>query len=379
MDPSGGRKMTKNEFHFNRDLYDSLKDKLLFTPTLAINYIISLPYTIPVKDKTVFDIHFDNLSTLYIFDTFLERTKSALYPDNEKDLDNISKSGIHFNRTRIEMIVLSQDNFNRDDYDTIWSLFHHLLNRLNKFIDSYLMFVDDPNIYPLTFLNLESVVFYQALKLPEFEELAADPLLLHEKTKKIMLPLPQEYYKPVEAVALYLIHETNPFAALRTIFNRSKYFLNNGNFIESVIFMQMSIESFVRTIFKLHLHGVGQSDEEIDAILEDIAFIKIIKEKMPNILGGNWSLTGNNEIAKWYKLVYENRNRIVHGTFSPQYFECPQMLVCTVNAINYIGDRIKKTKKKNRNIYENYIKLPEITLHYSEIDIDEIENEMNRN
>jgi len=371
--------MKKNEFHFNRNLFDSFKEKLHFTPTLAINYIIALPYTISVKDKTIFDIHFDNLSTIYIFDTFIERSTNALFPDNEKDLDNVSTAGLHFNRTRIEMIVLSQEEFNADDYENIWSLFHHLLNRLNIFIDSYLMFVDDPNIYPLSFLNLDSAVFYQAIRLPGFEELAADPMFLHENTKKIMLPLPQEYYKPVEAIAQYLIHETNPFTPLRTIFNRSKYFFNNGNFSESIIYMQMAIESFIRTIFKIHLQENGLSDNEINETLDDMSFIRIVKEKMPSILGGNWSISGKKEIANWYKLVYENRNRIIHGTFSPQYFECPQILVSTVDAINYIGNRIKKTKKKNSTIYDNYMKLPEITLHYAEIDIDEIKKEMNRN
>ena len=69
-----------NNFHFNQEVLKNIKNKLLFNPASSINYIISLPFYLPIKDKTVFDIHFKNQSTLYIFNTFFDKSTNALFP-----------------------------------------------------------------------------------------------------------------------------------------------------------------------------------------------------------------------------------------------------------------------------------------------------------
>jgi len=358
-----------SEFHFDKDIYNLVKKNFLFEPKSAINFIISLPFMLPIKDKQIFDVNFCDSSKIIIFDTFHDSENYSLIPNKNKEA---TPSRMEYNRTRIECIIFSKEEIGKDDFEKASNLFGEVLETINTFINSLLMVIDDQRIYTISATDLYSVAFYQIIALPNFDIIDSFPLPIHSNFKCFMLPMDDEHFMVVSEVAKKLFYGENAFKSVRLLFSRTKYFITSGHYSEAVIFMQMTVESFIRTIYKLCLSNGGKSEDEIIQILEEIAFIQIIKEKMPKLLGGNWSLNDNKEVALWYKFVYKNRNRIIHGDFNPKEEECFDLFSMAYNFIAFLQERIYKNKRKKKFLYEEYFSLPIISLFASEINPDKL-------
>jgi len=358
-----------NKFHFDYDLYNLVKSNFLFEPSGAINFIINLPFMLPIKDKQIYTVNFTNASQVIIFDTFIDSINEPTFPDVKKE---ISLGNFSYNRSRIECVFFHNFEIKIDDDKKIYDLLNEALDILNIFINSLLMVLHDGNITNITPTSFFNGIFYQIISLPNFDILDSSFFLTNANYKTIMLPIDDDSFKIVRNIADKLYYEENAFKSVRILYNKAKYYVLNCNYSEAIIFMQMTIESFIRSIYKLSLKQEGKLEDEITDILEEISFMHLIKNKMPKLLEGNWSLNDNKIVSLWYNNVYKSRNKIIHGDFNPLEEECINLFLITNNFIDFLQKRINKIKKRAFYIYDEYYKLPPIFFIFSELDIDKI-------
>lgn len=356
----------QNHFSLNSDIYkNELYKNILkmFEPVCAIHYSFTLPFQLPFIDGSRFEMIYNNHAIFFYFDKFSDNSREVL---NEEDGVDIPKL-----RTRIEILVISNEDEKNFDDEYLYSYFINILEKLNNYIYAYRLLFEDWKTKKLSSENLHCSIMTSVYSLPKWNEVKSDPLMINTNYENILLNSTEEYIDVIESFGMYLNTRENPFITSHKFFAESRYFLFNGHYQESIIYAQMCIESFLNSIYRMIRLSQGKQTSEIDKEFDDISFMKRIKKTIHIELGGNWELEkGNKEVHSWYSEVYLLRNRIVHGGYTVLQHEAYKAFTCTYDFCKFLDLRVKCNNKKFPKIVQYLELLPGFFLEGEELKMD---------
>jgi len=135
----------------------------------------------------------------------------------------------------------------------------------------------------------------------------------------------------------------------------ASHYANFGLYRESVLYSQMAIESFIRSLFLQFLLLESISIEKAEEQLVEIPFITIVKKELHIRLGGNWDINNYNiPPGCWYNSCYKIRNRIIHSGHRPSIDEAKSSFISASQFIDYIIEQLFNNKRKYPTIIKYF-------------------------
>lgn len=335
-------------FELNRNSYTKvflpIYRSLDFSPKRIFQTFIVLPFQLPFKEGRCITLNGD-YNLIYTLTINTIRIKNTL----EEGIADEILHNRSIEKSRVEFSVLSEDSYFKPngnlDQDEISWLVDSSIEKLNSVIQSYLLVTKDIDVYPIALRMLDVSVFFRIVEVNEwtYNECL---LLLHRNIDYVKPKLTEE--KEIEILnKCSLIGEDNPLSASEELMLRAKYNFENGFFVESITNAQSSFESLIKVFFKNFLEHEKKTEKEVIDIIENIAFIKIIKNEMNIRLGGKWSIKEfSHPIGKWYTIAYCIRNRILHSGYKPTFDETQDALDSCTEAVFYCKRLLEKRKKE---------------------------------
>ncbi|MGZ5601477.1 MAG: hypothetical protein ACXWFX_12885 [Methylobacter sp.] len=348
-----------NEKYYNDNILPKIESH--FQPKSLLHFIFTLPFQLPFKDKTEFCLIYANHAIFFFFDKFEENTIEPIFE---------SSSGLNIPRlrTRIESAIVSCADFSKFEYNDLYNHLVHTLNKLNGFINAYRITFEDWKTRPVTSRNLHAAIWYETRRLPDWLEIKNGPILVNQNYDAITTNLTNELIEFVHNFGGYLINSDNDFQYPHLHFADARTYLLNGFYKESIISAQTAVETKIRLIYRFSLREQGKTQDEINEIVENIPFIKMVKTKMPEILGGNWDFEDKSKpVGKWHSILYSRRNRALHCIYLPYDHEASECFVVAYEMLNYLNHLIKEKSKKLDYLYKYTKELPKYFLRGEDI------------
>src|ERR1022692_3890310 len=119
-----------NQDFYNRELKTTIESK--FVPAYCIIFSVVLPFQMPLKDGTTFQLVFNDKASIYYFNKFGDMRVRPIYEGDEG-----IKTAVM--RTRVEMACFTTENIGQADTQRVFEYLIHLTNRLNCYVYAYRM------------------------------------------------------------------------------------------------------------------------------------------------------------------------------------------------------------------------------------------------
>lgn len=352
-------KVIPNEkYIFNKELFDKM-DSEFYSRTMAhgdkwiLIIPIVLPFNLNVPEKHMHSILGKVKSVSYIFSTIkiAEPFSLGLLSENNSNID-ISK-------TRVEMILISQNEICNDD-ESPENCFNEMLYLLNAFLISVSIAQNDSRYYRVTpeMLNLSSMyVHFNTANWDRINEVVGI-YILHSNLPTIENTnsecLNESQLSRIDELSYTIFKELNPFVTVQEKILAAKRYYKGGFYSEAVIFAQTSIESLIKTTLEAILDEAFVMREEIDRI-DQLSFKSIVQKEMSRYLGGNWDLSSQkDQVGLWYRNTYILRNRVVHKGYFPSKAESSLAMHCAIEMGDFVLKRIKANRKRYPNLQKYF-------------------------
>jgi hypothetical protein len=271
-------------------------------------------------------------------------------------------------RTRVEMACFTNEDLSLADTQRIFEHLIHLTNRLNCYVYSYRMQVEDIYTYCLGQGSLASATLFEILKLPEWKRIKSQPLQVNKNRNPILTNLPDNIVLDIERLGAYIVTSNNPFLPSRKFFAEARRYLWLSNHREAIIYLQMTVESLLNNILRLCWVKNGKSESEVDSWMLKTPFTTRFKKWIPHFIGGDWDyIKINGVVSNWFNNVYQARNRILHGGFEPNIVDGKNAFESVFALSKYIDDLLKKKSKQLPSIWELRSRVPDLFLYGNEL------------
>ncbi|WP_432748695.1 hypothetical protein [Pectinatus frisingensis] len=224
-------------------------------------------------------------------------------------------------QTRVEMTFITEANIDVDKKQYMTQVFDFLLENLNILICAHRLITDTKDIYEVTCQMLSPIIISRIITIEDWNE---ETILFHLNYN---LPVNKnkvnkETYMKIIQMYCVVKGKRNPFITSKLLNLDAHYFFDMGQYRNSVIYGQVSIESLIGSALKEMLTCEGMTKDEVETFIEECSFIKMVETQMHNKLGGCWDTKNDKKVVgKWYKNTYKLRNRIVHGAYLPNHEE----------------------------------------------------------
>jgi hypothetical protein len=120
-----------------------------------------------------------------------------------------------------------------------------------------------------------------------------------------------------------------------------------GDYADGITSLQTSVESMLFDLWRGTMVDEGESHADIQAKLNsDAPYATLLKTVLPAKLGGNWQLTGSTAMAKYWRRVYEKRNKIVHSGYQPNPNEMEEAKEAFFGVRDFVSKRLWETFPK---------------------------------
>lgn len=227
-------------------------------PKTFIVFEVVLPFHIPMnKGRTItldakegfFSFRFDMVTT----------DKSYEFSIDEKA--DFAKA----NYTKIFMIAavdIEYSKFEEDAERYNNQYFDLLLAELNNIVIGYMTVKKDEDCH---YLTKEMLPFCILIRITDLDTWNNDAYLffLHTDAPYEKKMLVEEEEVEVARMESIIVANLNPFAIGEKYVLNAKRYYKKGFYHESVLFAQISVETFIRTLYKLLLEDEGKSEEEV--------------------------------------------------------------------------------------------------------------------
>ena len=326
-----------------------------FVPNLLVQFLITLPYAIPFVDGMCHLMNFKDFAISFRF--------------NEIAVDEGYKYGVLkdegvINRylTKVEMTYatnLSFDMYKEQNKKFLNEFFDVLLLKLNLLVSAYQILKKDIDVHYLTKEMLQMSIITRIIPIKDWNKQEFNLFMVHTnipyKKERITYDDQAEIIRHCEIIE----QEINPFVLAENFILNSKRFFNSGYYLESIIYAQTGVETFIRALYKEFLIDEDVTTSDIINILEDTPFMSIIKKEMPKRLGGVWDITREDcEVYKWYNSTYLLRNKVVHSGYIPNYIEA-DVAIFQVIELRYYIKKLLDTKNKKYPLISAYFTFKE--------------------
>ncbi|MEM6429068.1 MAG: hypothetical protein AAF708_07490 [Deinococcota bacterium] len=329
--------------HF-KPIYEKIID-----PKQLIQFAISLPFLLRLDDGAIISFEGEGSIATLIFHTFNINEGIA------DEINGESITTLPSSKTRVEMVAARERELSSDTESELSDIFNWLLTKLNLVIRSYIIVKKDINAYPVSREKLFPTTIYRIIQLPEFS-CPTGLLILNMHFPYESKPIPIEQQEKVMWFANVLDQGWNPFLNSEEFALDAKREFSIGNYGNTIIHMQTSIETFLSTLY-VQCRVLENISIE-DAILEreNISFIGMVKREFATRIGGSWNINDNTStLGAWYNTTYSLRNRVAHGGYRPSYHEALNALTAAINLKKDIIDRIQKLQKQYTDIKKFFV------------------------
>ena len=271
-------------------------------------------------------------------------------------------------RTKVEMAYFSSEDLSALDDQRTFDHLMHLANRLNNYIYAYRMLYEDIFTFSLSQGNLDSMVFYEVVKMPEWTQVKAQPFLINLNCERILTNLRAESFEELERFGAFISASANPFLPSRKFFAEARRYFWRGDYQEAIVFFQMTVESLINCVLTQCWLTRGKVETDIELWMQKTPFATRVKESMPYLIGGDWDYhKGKGAIQNWYNNVYSKRNKIVHRGFIPNIAECKEAFDSTFAFSNYLDELLSKKAKEYPILWQLRLEVPDLFLHGQEL------------
>ncbi len=321
-----------------------------YKPRLIIEFELVIPFYLPIDVNNIITIKSEKGNLSFKFN------KISIDHSSEY-LGNMKTSMLNKHKTKVLMIAavdLEHETYLKDCQRYKNDYFIQLLSVLNKIVLSYMITMNDDDCHYLTKEMLPAFLLAKETNIESWES-SSFLFVLH-----MNLPIEKELVSKAEMYEItsfysVITSNSNPFVIGEQLTYMAKKSFRQGYYMESINYVQTSVETLIRTLFEELLIVEGKSDFEINKQLEDTAFMHIIKRHLSHKLGGNWDVNKRNTpIGEWYENTYQIRNKAIHKGYIPTFQEADEALNCALDFKKFIVERIKKNTKKFRKLNEYF-------------------------
>lgn len=166
-----------------------------------------------------------------------------------------------------------------------------------------------------------------------------------------MRSLPKDLTEEEEnrlVAAVDLQGQSHPFTKHRELHDEAMYLWGRGDLSGAVTSLQTAIESeLFRVCFMLRLDEGATSDELDKWLAKDRYFKSLVTKDIPGKLGGAWNVTdGESPVGRYWRDLYEVRNRIVHSGLEPSYGQTVSAFSASDGLQAHLIDRLYANARK---------------------------------
>ncbi|MBP1927179.1 hypothetical protein J2Z76_003052 [Sedimentibacter acidaminivorans] len=319
-------------------------------PKTFVEFDIVLPFHIPMYISQTFTCGMEFGYLSFRFD-MITTNDSYRYPLGK----NIPTLNIH--KTKILMmgaVDLDYETVLGDSEKYYNEFFDLLLEQLNKIVLSYMVSKKDEDCHYLTKEMFPATIMVRTTNLETWEN-DMGLFMLHMNVPYEKNPLTEDEIYNFKRLQGIVVWEKNPFVAGEQHMFSARRNFKQGFYMEAVNLAQTSVEVLIRILYKELLIDEGKTEVEIEEVLENTAFMNIIKKKLASYIGGSWDITKvDTEVGKWYKNTYLLRNKVTHTGKIPSFKEVDEAIYDAIEFKKFIISRVKLNKKKYPKINEYF-------------------------
>jgi len=325
---------------YEKDYLPAL-EKWNFEPQTVIEFPFTLPFHIPMYLPNTFSYVKGDISISIRFEIIEESL-------DDKYLFNFNKTLVKSYFSKVSIVIgLLKKVDQIENYEEVMTKYFDLgLIELNKFLICYMNKLKDDSVHYITKEMLAPVILVRFIDTNDWEEDNNLLLILHpyHSCKKEQLSIDE--LDDIITKFTIISEDVNPFLINERYVLFARRYRKLGFYNEAAIYIQISIETLIRTIYKEILKIKEDDDEELKRILEDTSFMSIVKKELPHLLGGNWNINDiSNPAGQWYQYVYKLRNRVIHTGYMPNFDELDKALYYGTEFRVFIVELLNKKKK----------------------------------
>ncbi|MDO5558144.1 MAG: hypothetical protein Q4F95_00945 [Oscillospiraceae bacterium] len=324
-----------------------------YNPKTIVVFEIVLPYHIPIEKNSIINVNTNDVLLSYKFDT-------VTVDESYKNPLEVDKKLYELKKSKIQIIVATQldyldyqkkiETYNNEYFDLF-------LVKLNKVILGYSIKKKDCDCHYLTKEMFASFLIVESINLKPWNTNKVIFLL------NLNVPLEKDLIKVEEIQELgrvqsVVINNLNPFVKAEQYVFMAKRYWTQGFYLETVIFIQISIDVIIRILLQELLKIKNVTPNKIEERLNEIIFIKVVRTGMPSYLGGDWDTESeSNAAGRWYHNTYKLRNKAVHMGYIPSYTEAEDAIKCAMEFRDFIMERIIANKNEYPYLYNYFFNI----------------------
>lgn len=328
-----------------KNYYLSVYESFGVSPGVLIQFLIQLPFEIPFIDGRCETLVNNDKSVMSFRFSRIEVDEGYRYGLSQNE------SPIRKYFSNVEMTIGVEDTGEAtteipEEELTRW--FDSLLYVLNMLIVAYQVATNDEDAYIITKEMLPVCIPGRVIIVKEWTGQRNFLFTLHLNTPYEKPRLSPKQEAEIMRHARIIFDSMNPFMLSNYFILNAKRYFKNGFYFETVIYAQIGIETFIRVLYREFLIEEEYSEAEILEILENTAFMTIIKKEISKRIGGTWDTSRiDSAVGKWYSQTYSLRNRVVHGGYIPNQDEAYDAIMGAIELKRYVIELIDK----KRNLY----------------------------
>ena len=337
-----------NSMSFRKDFHSVYKNH--FTPKYIVQFPVLLPFHIPFKNGTcVTLVAREKNACTYHFSSVTTNHHVSMGVVTPTPLE------VPVHVTRVEMAFVTAKKVKKNE-KLLSDIFDVLLEGLNFVLSAYLIQTKDADVYRISKEMIQFASMYRVIPIQRWRKSVHGLFLLHLNVPYPRSILSKEIIEKIIWYANVISQQWNPFMLSEEFALGARRNMKDGLYKESVLYAQMSIETFLRALFIQLLLSEGKTLMEAESIIENTPFMHVIKREFNFRLGGKWDTQNvKSRLGRWYKYAYKIRNRIVHAGYEPNYGETRTALSAAGNFRKYVVTLIRKNKKKYSDLQKFFI------------------------
>lgn len=334
--------LTKEVFETRvKNHYDKMKLSYSEKPNI-IQFLIAVPYDLRIQERFLF--HFPLKGGLCSYNLKKITSVEAYFPIKWENYSPLFKREFSI----IEMTYTTPDDITLENYHKYIEI---LFNTLNTFVEAYKIQTGETGVNYINNQSSHFLSFYRAIDPSIWKTKFGGPFYLNCNIPKPKGEMDMNEFDKIWTIAYNLLEKLQPFNLSEELLTSAHNYASNGLLRESILFSQMSIESFIRTLYHQILLLEGKQEEEITNVLQDEPFMGIVKKELSKRIGGVWDVTSTGTyVYYWHEKTYKIRHRIIHAGYKPNLKEAKEAFDAVEKLKFYIYSLLFNKGKKYQDI-----------------------------
>jgi hypothetical protein len=319
-----------------------------FAPKCILQVPVILQFHLPLPDDT--HVGGYNAEEGYAF--IFKFKKFSVFTKATSDISIVNaliQEATEF-RSYIELMYISADEFVLDGSDhSVGDRYSSILLRdLNSVLVSYSLLSGDIDNFSITHKMLHPLTMCRSFKVDDW------------KIKDISIVCFNLNLSPAKADLSHILvghlfsycfsneRLHNPFLPSESFAIQALSRYRRGYRKESVVHIQTSIESFLKTLYTYFAIKENIPAKTISDVLSN--YRNLLEQHFKNRIGGLWDWKNQSApLGKYVKDTYELRNAIVHGGYEPNVIQTNDAIKSALDLKEYVIELIKLKNDSSLN------------------------------